>query len=286
MKKRLITAIVALILFIPVLIFSDTWALPIAASAAAVIACFEMFSCIGQKKNLVFTIPTYILAAFFPIFARVASSCFSFTANYSFIRFALAAAIIAPLYMFAVAVFQTKKLCVTDAGLAAFACFYIIAAFTCLVYIHDFAYLGKHIYLLCFICAWVTDTFAYFTGMLFGKHKLIPEVSPKKTIEGAIGGVVFCSISMVVFGLIIETFFNPENSFHANYLVLALSGIAISAISQTGDLIMSLIKRKYQIKDYGKIFPGHGGVLDRCDSVIAVSLAIAFITSYFNMFTV
>ena len=285
MKKRMITAIVALILFIPVLIFSDTWALPIAAAAGSVIACFEMFSCIGQKKNLVFTIPTYILAAAFPILARVAKTQ-EFMSQADFIKLALAMAIIAPLYMFAVSVFQTKTMCVTDAGLAAFSCFYIIAAFTCLIYIRDFAYLGQHVYLLCFICAWITDTFAYFTGMLLGKHKLIPEVSPKKTIEGAIGGVVFCSISMVVFGLIIETFFNPGNSFHANYLVLALSGIAISAISQTGDLIMSLIKRKYQIKDYGKIFPGHGGVLDRCDSVIAVSLAIAFITSYFNMFTV
>ena len=283
MKKRIITAIVALIVFVPVLIFSDTWAFPIVAAAGSVIACFEMFSCIGQKKNLVFTIPTYILASAFPVLVRLTYT-YDFMSQNDFIKLAVAAAIIAPLYMFSVAVFQTKKLCVTDAGLAAFACFYIIAALTSLVYIHDFVYLGKHVYLLCFICAWTTDTFAYFTGMLLGKHKLIPEVSPKKTVEGAIGGVVFCSVAMVVFGLIIEKFFNPENSFQANYLVLALSGIVISAISQTGDLIMSLIKRKYQIKDYGKIFPGHGGILDRCDSVIAVSLAIAVITSYFNMF--
>lgn len=281
MKKRMITAIVALIVFIPVLIFADTWALPIVASIGSMIACFEMFSCIGQKKNIIFTLPTYVIALIFPILSRIA---YLYKFQQSFIKFALAVAVIAPLYMFAVAVFQTKTLCVTDAGLSAFSCFYIIAALTSLIYIHDFATLGKYVYLLCFICAWITDSFAYFTGMLFGKHKLIPEVSPKKTVEGAIGGVVFCAISMVVFGLIIENFFNPENSFHANYLVLAISGIVISVISQIGDLIMSLIKRKYQIKDYGKIFPGHGGILDRCDSVIAVSLAIAFITSYFNMF--
>lgn len=281
MKKRMITAIVALIVFIPVLIFADTWALPIVASLGSMIACFEMFSCVGQKKNIIFTLPTYVIALIFPILSRIA---YIYEFQQSFIKFALAVAVIAPLYMFAVAVFQTKKLCVTDAGLAAFSCFYIIAALTSLIYIHDFAILGKYVYLLCFIAAWATDSFAYFTGMLFGKHKLIPEVSPKKTVEGAIGGVVFCAISMVVFGLIIENFFNPENSFHANYLVLAISGIVISVISQIGDLIMSLIKRKYQIKDYGKIFPGHGGILDRCDSVIAVSLAIAFITSYFNMF--
>ena len=283
MKKRLITAIVALIVFIPVLIFSDTWVFPAVASFACAVACFEMFSCIGQKKNLIFTLPTYFIAVFFPLFARFAYVSDKINQN-DFIKLSLAVAIISPLYMFAVAVFQSKKLAVTDAGLAAISCFYIISALTSLVYIHDFVQLGKYIYLLCFICAWVTDSFAYFTGMLLGKHKLIPEVSPKKTVEGAIGGVVFCAISMVVFGIIIENFFNPEGIFSANYLVLVISGIIISVISQIGDLIMSLIKRKYQIKDYGKLFLGHGGILDRCDSVIAVTLAIAVITSYFNMF--
>ena len=283
MKKRIITAIVALIIFVPVLIFADTWIFPAVAAFASAVACFEMFSCIGQKKNLIFTIPAYIIAVFFPLFVR-----FTYVSDQvsrsDFIKLALAVAVIAPLYMFAVAVFQSKKLPVTDAGLAAISCFYIISALTALVYIHDFIPFGKHIYLLCFICAWVTDSFAYFTGMLLGKHKLIPEVSPKKTIEGAIGGVVFCAISMVVFGIVIEKFFNPVGSIHTNYLVLVISGIVISVISQIGDLIMSLIKRKYQIKDYGKLFPGHGGVLDRCDSILAVTLAIAIITSYFNMF--
>ena len=283
MKKRLITAIVALIVFIPVLIFSDTWVFPAVASFACVVACYEMFSCIGQKKNLIFTVPAYLVAIFFPLFVRFAYVSDKIS-QIDFIRLSLAVAIVAPLYMFAVAVFQSKKLCVTDAGLAAISCFYIISALTALVYIHDYIPFGKHIYLLCFICAWVTDSFAYFTGMLLGKHKLIPEVSPKKTVEGAVGGVVFCAISMVVFGIVIEKFFNPEGSFSANYIVLAVSGIVISVISQIGDLIMSLIKRKYQIKDYGKLFPGHGGVLDRCDSVIAVTLAIAVITTYFNMF--
>lgn len=283
MKKRIITAIVALAVFIPILIFADTWVLPVAISIMACIACFEMFDCIGQKKNLFFTLPTYIVAAFFPIFAR-----FCYVSNkidsVDFIKLCLAVAIVSPLYMFAVAVFQSKRLSVSDAGLAAISCFYIIAAFTSIVYIHDYIHLGKYVYLLCFICAWVTDSFAYFTGMLLGKHKLIPEVSPKKTIEGAVGGVVFCAITMVIFGIVIENFFNADGNVNANYLVLAISGIAISVISQIGDLIMSLIKRKYGIKDYGKVFPGHGGVLDRFDSVLAVSLAIVFITSYFNLF--
>ena len=86
---------------------------------------------------------------------------------------------------------------------------------------------------------------------------------------------------MLVFGLVVE---NITGEFKANYLVLAISGIFISIVSQIGDLVMSVIKRHYGIKDYGKIFPGHGGILDRFDSVLAVTIMLAFICSYFNLF--
>jgi len=186
-------------------------------------------------------------------------------------------------YMLGVAVFNCKKISVTDTGLAFTACFYIIAAFVGIVYLRDNILYGKHIYLLTFLCAWMTDTFAYFTGRLLGKHKLIPDVSPKKTVEGAIGGVVFCVITTVIFGLIIVKFFNPDGNISANYPVLAISGIFISVVSQIGDLTMSLIKRHYGIKDYGKLFPGHGGILDRFDSVMAVSVVMTLICTYFNL---
>ena len=186
------------------------------------------------------------------------------------------------LYVFGVAVFANKKLPVTDAGLLYASIAYIVAAFTSIVYIHDYVAYGEYIYLLVFICAWMTDIFAYFTGRFLGKHKLIPAVSPKKTVEGAIGGIVFCVISVVVFGLIIDYFFIGDGK--GNYLVLAISAVFISVVSQIGDLIMSVIKRHYGIKDYGKIFPGHGGILDRFDSVLAVSILLAVICTYFNMF--
>ena len=120
---------------------------------------------------------------------------------------------------------------------------------------------------------------------MLGKHKLIPAVSPKKTVEGAIGGVVFCVLATVLFGFIIEKFFNTFGIARANYLVLIIAGIFASVVSQTGDLIMSVIKRHYGIKDYGKLFPGHGGVLDRFDSVLAVSLILAVICTYFDLLT-
>jgi phosphatidate cytidylyltransferase len=143
---------------------------------------------------------------------------------------------------------------------------------------------GKYLYLICFIGAWVTDTFAYFAGRLFGKHKLIPEISPKKTIEGSIGGIVFCVIAMVLYGWIVVQITN--GAVRANYWMLAVSGLFVSFVSQIGDLTMSAVKRTYGIKDYGKLFPGHGGVLDRFDSVLAVSIVLCVLSSVGNLFEV
>ncbi|MDO5095482.1 MAG: phosphatidate cytidylyltransferase [Peptostreptococcaceae bacterium] len=112
---------------------------------------------------------------------------------------------------------------------------------------------------LVFIFAWVSDISAYFSGMFFGKHKLIPEISPKKTVEGAIGGIAGTVIFTVGFAM----FFKEPSPMH--FVPLAIVG---SVVSQLGDLFASAIKRALQIKDYGNIIPGHGGVLDRFDSIL------------------
>ncbi len=117
------------------------------------------------------------------------------------------------------------------------------------------------------IIAWLSDTMAYTFGMLFGKHKLIPSVSPKKTIEGAIGGVVGGIVFMLAFGFICEFFCGKTVS----YLNIILLGALGSILSQFGDLAASCIKREYNIKDFGNLLPGHGGIVDRFDSVIVVA---------------
>jgi phosphatidate cytidylyltransferase len=244
-----------------------------------------MIGCIGLKKNLFLIIPLCLVAAFFPIYTRYLYSSGQLNAPHELVKLAVAVTFIMALYVFGVAVFDNKKAVITDAGLLFSSCFYIIAAFTSIVYIHDYIAYGNYLYLLAFICAWITDIFAYFTGRLLGKHKLIPAVSPKKTVEGAIGGIVFCVIATVLFGFVIERFFNNYGITRANYLVLIIAGIFASVVSQTGDLIMSVIKRHYDIKDYGKLFPGHGGMLDRFDSVLAVSLILAVICTYFDLLT-
>lgn len=281
MLKRIITSIVAAAIFLPFLIFSDTWAFPGAMALASFLGCYEMLSCIGKQKQPWLAIPICLLSAISPFAVRYAY--LTKIAFADFAQLAIGIALIAALYIFAVAVFDNKKTSVSDAALIYISCFYIISAFSSVVYLHDYIQLGYLIYILTFICAWTTDIFAYFTGRLFGRHKLIESVSPKKTVEGAIGGIVFCVIVMLGFGFVAENFIGI-GEYQANYLVLGVSGVFISIVSQIGDLIMSLIKRKYGIKDYGKLFPGHGGILDRFDSVIAVSIMLSFICSYFNLF--
>ena len=156
---------------------------------------------------------------------------------------------------------------------------YIICGFSSIQLLRE---LSSYIYLLVFVGAWITDIFAYFTGMLFGKHKLCEAVSPKKTVEGSIGGTLFCALAFVVFGFITLN----KNAEIWKYLILAASGLIISAVSQIGDLSMSLIKRHYGIKDFGKIFPGHGGMLDRFDSIIAVSIVLFILISTLNTFNI
>ncbi len=266
MKTRILTAIVAMGVLLPVLIFSATPLFPIALSLVAVVSLYELFHCVGVK-GLHISLPIYLSAILLLFLVRYAEN----GQNFAAIAFSLASVIL--LYLFAVSVLSLGKFSFEALGVIFSASLYIIAACATLIYVRDIERFGKYIYLLIFLGAWITDIFAYFTGVFFGKHKLIPDVSPKKTVEGSIGGTVFCALSFVAFGVIMNRIFGMN----ANFLVLAIGGVLVAVISQIGDLIMSVIKRHYGIKDFGKLFPGHGGMLDRFDSILAVSLGIGVI---------
>jgi len=266
MLKRIITSIFALAILIPVLIFSHTWIFEVSIAIVSILCLFELFKCMKVHKNFALTTPVYIFSLFFAIsplwlgrdhfLAMIAFMC---TAAYL-------------IYMFALVIWSGGKLALGKACEVFIMALYIIVSLNMICYIRHFTENGKFIYLLIFIGAWITDIFAYFTGVFFGKHKLIESISPKKTVEGSIGGTVFCSLGFVVMGIVANYF-----GCNANFVFLAISGIFISVIAQIGDLIMSAIKRHYGIKDFGKIFPGHGGMLDRFDSIIAVSLGVSVI---------
>ena len=224
-----------------------------------------MFKCMGLDKKLAVTVPAYLIALLLPILQRLEIE------GTKVIAAATVLCVVYLVYLFALVVWSHGKFTYNQMAASVLTSFYIMLALNMILFIRDFNEDGQFLYLLIFIGAWMTDIFAYFTGVFFGKHKLIEDVSPKKTIEGSIGGIVFCALSFVALGLVADIFFDRN----ANLVFLAISGVFISMIAQVGDLIMSVIKRHYCIKDYGKIFPGHGGMLDRFDSILSVTLGVA-----------
>ena len=280
MRTRILTALVALCVLIPVLIFSHTWLFSIAVVACCLIALWEAFKCIGVK-NLWVTVPTYLVAAFLILSFRFFREKYAFGTDAFIVRIAVPCIFLAALYLTGIMVFSLGKLSVESLSTAGFLSFYIISAFLCILFLRA-TDRGAYTYLLIFIGAWITDIFAYFIGMLFGKHKLIPEISPKKTIEGSIGGILFCGGSFILYGVLIGHFF--ENAERMNLAALFAYGVIVSVVSQIGDLSMSAVKRHYGIKDFGKIFPGHGGILDRFDSILAVSLALFVLNEFAHVF--
>ncbi|PXV93545.1 phosphatidate cytidylyltransferase [Lachnotalea glycerini] len=135
---------------------------------------------------------------------------------------------------------------------------------------------GAYIVWLIFICSWGCDTCAYCVGMLFGKHKMAPRLSPKKSIEGAVGGVLGAAVIGVIYASIINNYLISKHDVIAGYAVICSIG---AMISQIGDLAASAIKRNHDIKDYGRLIPGHGGILDRFDSVIFTAPVIYFLAT-------
>ena len=262
MLKRIVTAAVALAIFVPVLIFSYTWVFPAVLAVLALVAVYEICDCFGYGAKVYLYIPLFALAAFVPFALRYSS--------YGLLKNTGYALPLIIVFELAVAMLSRGKIKYTDnAGICLFA-FYAVYGLAALVILRDVQF-GNYIYLLAFIGAWATDTGAYFAGVLFGKHKLIPEVSPKKTVEGSIGGIAGCCLGFAVWGFIVRA----VSSCTVNWLILMAYAVAAGIVSQIGDLVASYVKREKGIKDYGFIFPGHGGVMDRFDSVIAVSIVLS-----------
>lgn len=176
-------------------------------------------------------------------------------------------------YVFTFPKYKTEQIAVAFLGL-----FYVSIM---LSYIYQVRILedGALIVWLIFIGAWGSDTCAYAIGKLIGKHKIAPRLSPKKSLEGCIGGVVGAGLIGAIYALFIQ---NNLSEIQNPVLVFAIIGAASSIISQIGDLAASAIKRNHDIKDYGKLIPGHGGILDRFDSIIFTAPIVYFLTVFFH----
>lgn len=160
----------------------------------------------------------------------------------------------------------------------------VMTSFFCAFYpavLFSFVYLtrelthGVYLVWMIFISSWICDTCAYATGMLIGKHKLAPVLSPKKSIEGSVGGVIGSALVGALFSRI---FLVPATQEPGMIWLVALIGAVGAVISQVGDLAASAIKRNHDIKDYGKLIPGHGGIMDRFDSVLFTAPIIYYLS--------
>ncbi|MGN0159517.1 MAG: phosphatidate cytidylyltransferase [Brotaphodocola sp.] len=185
-------------------------------------------------------------------------------------------AIAALMVLMTLYVFTFPKYKTEEVSIAFFGIFYVAVM---LSYLYQVRAMTDGIYLvwLIVISSWGCDTCAYCTGMLLGKHKLVPVLSPKKTVEGAVGGAV----GSLLLGLLFAFLFGAHLSELGNpYVTCGGSCFIAALISQVGDLAASAIKRNHQIKDYGNLIPGHGGILDRFDSVLFTAPAIYFALTF------
>ncbi len=166
----------------------------------------------------------------------------------------------------------------TEQIMAAFFGVFYVAVMLSYVYQTRVLAAGAYIVWLIFLCSWGCDTCAYCVGMLIGKHKMSPKLSPKKSIEGAVGGVIGAALLTILYGMIFKS---AMNSTQTHVFIMAGISAVGALISMVGDLTASAIKRNYEIKDYGKLIPGHGGILDRFDSVIFTAPVIYFLAANF-----
>lgn len=278
MKQRIITAIIILLVAVPTVLFSEYIIYPIVLSLLAMRAVFELLRVIGVERKLFIGIPAYILAAAFPLGAYFVTD----TTVITYLLLLAASLFVYMLLLMGISVFSKGSTPFSKISEIFTAITYIIVSFSSLSLTRYLdRSIGLYIVILVFVASWMCDAGAYLVGSVCGKHKLIPEISPKKTVEGAVGGVIIATAAFLLYGFIIDSFFGVG----VNYLRLAVFGVLLSIVSQLGDLVASLIKREYGVKDYGRIFPGHGGVMDRFDSIFAVSTILMMLSIVLPPFT-
>lgn len=254
MKTRIITG-AALVVVLAAMLLTPPVVLTAAIILISIIGLYEFYKATGMwDKKCVCTVGL-LAAVAMPFLHSYVNPRYYMLMLYGFM-----------FLLFLSMLIKHKTVSVTDAAMVIFSVVYVPYFLTNLLYIREMN-CGNVLIWLPFVGAFLTDTCAYFAGVFLGKHKLCPNISPKKTIEGSLGGILGCMGACMLYGLILEKAWALD----VNYLNLAILGIIMAIVSQIGDLSASIIKRKFGIKDYGKLFPGHGGILDRLDSVIMIA---------------
>jgi phosphatidate cytidylyltransferase len=265
--KRIISSVVGIIVLLSIVLSKNSLTVNFAVFIVILFALNELFHTVGISKKKPLEFLGYLGAAIICFHKHIADK--------SWIELII---LIYITIMLLFLIIYYKKINFSDISLVFFSVIYIGYFLTHIVYIVEINH-GYTLLWFIFLGAWATDTAAYFVGVLFGKHKLIEKISPKKTIEGSIGGVLGCIISFLFISLLQNYFLN----LNINYGYISILAVICSILAQFGDLIASCIKRQYNIKDFGTIMPGHGGILDRFDSVILVTPAVYYFALFFEI---
>lgn len=261
MKKRIISAIVALAIFIPI-ILKGGMLFNLAIYILSMLGLFEFLKIKKSKKEIPLFIEfiSYIIMTLLVLF-NTTSSQIIFN-----IDFRIIAGLFLIFIMPTVLYHDRKLFSVYDAFYLIGGIFFLGASFSLLILVRNIS-LSIIIYL--FLITIMTDTYAYIVGSLIGKHKLLKEISPNKTWEGMIGGTLFGVIISVVF-------YHVSIDSQLSIFLVTIMTLFLSILGQFGDLCFSAIKRYFDVKDFSNIMPGHGGILDRFDSIIFVLLGFIF----------
>jgi len=278
MKQRIITGIIFTMVILAFSIPGFFYAGFIIALTALVtiLSTQELVSALQQKgiKNFRYLAYVGVSIAFIPVVMKFMLSspyvAFSIYAM-SILMFSLIAVILPSIF----SVSENKIVDgIAAAGVSIYISFPIACANIAVLYVND----GWYYFALGLLSPWISDVFAYFTGVMIGKHKIVPHISPKKTWEGCIGGAIGCSVIVsLYFSFVIYRFTEVKLPFLTVVVASAAVGLLLSVVSQLGDWMASALKRWAGIKDFGSILPGHGGIMDRFDSVFfTLPIALAF----------
>ncbi len=265
MLVRILTAVVGLPLLLAVVLLLPPIGTAILFALACMIAAYEMLWRTGIWQNKRVVAYTAIMAAATVMWSWL-KACSIISGEYLWIS-ALAGLFVFFSLLFCELLAGHSKIKFTGMCAALFAGFVYPFLIGSLVRMRSMDG-GEYYILVAFVLSMVADSGAYFVGRAMGKHKLAPVVSPKKTIEGAVGGAIINVLGMMGYALLLNKCFGFAQ---VNYLYAAIYGALGAAASIIGDLTLSVVKRQVGIKDYGNLFPGHGGILDRFDSTMMVA---------------
>ena len=267
MKDRITVAVVFLPIIFIVLFFLPPYALVAVMAIVCAISSYELLHAIGAKENDRVTIYAVFSAALIPVGAFFGVGELVFTA--------VILVLLCLVFAEAILAFRTKRQ-ITFAQImttlfGGVMIPFLLSSLVSLKNMHE----GHMLVLLPVISAFSTDAGAFFIGIFHGKHRPFPLIRPKKTVEGYIGGLIIGTVAMVLYGIII--FF--ATLYEVQFWALILYGVVGAVFAELGDLVFSLVKREFNIKDYGRLLPGHGGMLDRFDSMVFTAPAMYLLVS-------